>query len=92
VGTALISLIGAALLTGSGTAQAADLHFQCQTVLPLPLLPNNMVNGMHCSGPVATGWGTITSTTNGAVYWCGSLKGQMMADNLWAFGQNCSQM
>jgi hypothetical protein len=92
LGTAAVSLIGAALLTGAGVAQGADLHYQCQGVIPLPGLPNNLVNGTGCSGPVATGWGTITSTSTGAAYWCDPLKGQMMGDQLWAFGQNCHQL
>lgn len=91
LGTALVSLIGAALLTGAGTAQAVDLHYQCQTVLPLVGLPNNLVRGDHCSGPVATGWGTVTETPTGIVYGCESIKGQMMLNDLWVFGQSCTR-
>jgi hypothetical protein len=91
LGAALTSLVGAALVTGAGPAQAADLHYQCQQVVAFVLLPHHL-NGTQCSGPVATGWGTVTETPTGKVYWCDYVKGQMFGSDLWVVGQNCVRM
>ena len=91
LGAALASLVGTALVTGAGAAQAADLHYQCERVLAFILLPHHL-NGNECSGPVATGWGTVTETTTGKAYWCDYLKGHLLGGELWVVGQNCTQL
>ncbi|HEX2130236.1 MAG TPA: hypothetical protein VHH15_01655 [Actinophytocola sp.] len=90
---AVVSLTGATLLAGGGTAVAADLHYQCEMVLSLgDLLPNDPVNGHSCTGPVDTGWGSVTETPTGTVYWCDSIRGQVMLGELRVFGQGCYQL
>jgi hypothetical protein len=91
LGAALASLVGAALVTGAGTAQAADLHYQCERVIAFILLPHHL-NGMDCSWPVATGWGTVTETLTGKVYSCDYVNGHVLNNELWVVGQNCDLM
>lgn len=86
----VVAFAGAAALPGAGTARAADLHYQCENVTPLVGLPNQMVRGEPCTGPLATGWGSVTSTTTGVGYWCSSIRGQLMLGETWVFGQGCT--
>jgi hypothetical protein len=88
LGAALVSLVGAALVTGGAAAQAADLRYQCQRVLAFVVLPGHLT-GDQCAGPVATGWGTVTETPTGKVYWCDYLKGHVLGE-LRVVGTNCT--
>jgi hypothetical protein len=87
---AAVPLAVAACLAGAGTAQAADLHYTCQQVIPLVGLPNHLVRGTGCTGPIATGWGTVTQISTGTRYFCDPIKGQVMLNEVWVFGQDCS--
>lgn len=87
---AVVPLV-AACLAGTGTAQA-DVHYTCQQVVPLVGLPNNLIRGTGCTGPVATEWGTVTEVPTGIRYFCDPLKGQAMLGDLWVFGQACHRV
>jgi hypothetical protein len=88
--TAALMAVGMSVIaSGSAQAQPADLHYQCLHVSELVGLPNHLILGLTCTGPIATEWGTVTDTSRGVTYWCNPLSSSLLGTTQAVHGQNC---